>query len=394
MKSIVIMLTAALSLSPLAAPLSSKAVELPTDEAQKNKPATIKVLLHERKESLLLEVKGSYKVFCPHTNVLLFSGFSPKRGFIHSEENGLYWSESLPGTHSVRIVPSHQSSIFVNGIQYNGCVEIYDLGGSLRVINEVDIESYLRSCLATKCFEITEPEVLNALAIVTRTQSYFLVQRESKAPWHISAQDAHYRGYGTTLQNPQLERAITETRHAILTYQNKPFATAWTEDSAGKTASFSSVFRKNTPSPKGVTIDGMESERLRSAWSFQIAKAELANLAKLATVSRLSTFSEKESGKVYAVRLGTEENMKTVDFFTLQKILGTSKLRSNDFTVEVLENTIRFKGYGKGPGVGLCLHSADLMAKQKLNAQEILEKFYPEASLEKVTSFQRTEKTK
>lgn len=385
MKSI--LLAAIISLSPYTASLVAKAVEMPMDESQKNKPVTIKVLLQERKSSILLEVKGSYKVFCPHTNVLLTSGFSAKRAPVTPGENGIYWGETLPGTYSVRVVPSAQSSIFVNGIQYNGCVEIYDLGGSLRAINEVDTESYLRSCLATKCFDITDPEVLNALSIVARTQSYYLVQSKSNAPWHTTAEESGYRGHAVSMQNPLLERAITETHHAILTYQGKPFATGLTEDSAGKTASFSSVFRKNTPSPKGVTIDGMESERLKSAWSFQISKAELANLAHLAHVSRLSTFSEKESGKVYAVKMGTDEETKTIDFFTLQNTLGTSKLKSNDFTVEILENAIRFKGYGKGDGVGLCLHSATLMAKQNLSAQDILAKFYPEASLEKVKAF-------
>jgi stage II sporulation protein D len=368
-------------------PAFAKAAHIPTDASQKNKPVTIKVLLHEKEESLLLEVKGSYQLFCPHTNVPLTSGFSAKRACITPKKEGLCWDSVLPNPYAIRVVPSARSTLFVNGIQYNGCVEIYDLGGSLRLINEVDTENYLRSCLATKCFDITEKEVLNALAIAARTQCYHLVQSEAKSPWHITKEEAGYRGHGVTKQNTALERAITETHLAVLTFEGKPFATSWTEDSAGKTASFSAIFRKNTPTPKGVLIEGMESERLKSAWSFQISKTDLADLAGLTSVSSLSVFSEKESGKVYAVKLGTEGNIKTLDFFALQKALGANKLKSNDFTVEVLENAIRFKGYGKGTGVGLCLRCAGLMAKQNLNAQDILAKFYPEASVEKVCSF-------
>ncbi|MBS0628342.1 MAG: hypothetical protein JSS09_09035 [Verrucomicrobia bacterium] len=98
----------------------------------------------------------------------------------------------------------------------------------------------------------------------------------------------------------------------------------------------------------------------------------------------MSAFSEKGSGKVYAVKINDGNDVKTLDFFDLQEALGKTKLKSNDFTIEVLDNVVRFKGYGQGNGVGLCLHSATLMAKQGLDAKTILSKFFEEASLEKM----------
>lgn len=372
-------------IAPFATPLFSKAAEIPTDQMQKVKPATIKVLLQEKEEKMLLEVRGPYKVFCPHTNVLISSSSSAKRNTIQTQKAGLFWGDSFPGTFGIRLVPSnHQSSILVNGIQYKGCVEIYDVNGKLRVINEVDVENYLRSCLATEFSQIKETEVLNALTILARTNAYYQVHRFPNAPWHVSAEEEHYQGYGATLQNLAIENAITETRHAILTYKSEPFPTSWSENAGGKTASFASIHRTSTPSPKGVSIDGMESERLKSCWSFQVSKKELANLAHLDKLANVSVFSEKESGKVYAVKMSDEAVTKTLDFATLQKALGKAKLKSNDFTMEVLDQAIRFKGFGAGDGVGLCLHTARLMAKQGLDAKKILSQFFTDTSLEKV----------
>jgi stage II sporulation protein D len=370
---------------PMASPLFARAMDIPTDVSQKNKPVTIKVLLEEKEPSLLLEVKGPYKLFCPHTDVLLSSSSSSKRAKISTDTRGLLWGSLLPGNHALRIVPeNNQTTIFVNGIQYKGCVEIYDLGGSLRAINEVGVEDYLKSCLATSFLDIEEPEVLSALAIVLRTQTYYQIEQSPNASWHATASDSGYGGFAITWQNLPLEEAITKTRHAVLTYQNHPFPTCFTENSGGITASFASIFKKNIATPKGVKIQGMEGERLKSAWSFQLAKDQLAKIAKLANVSSMSTFAEKTSGKVYAVKIDNGPEVKTIDFFALQEAVGKSKLKSNDFSVEVLDNAIRFKGYGQGNGVGLCLHTADLMAKQGLDAKAILSKFFEEASLEKM----------
>ncbi len=384
MKFLSFILMTALTLTPFAVPLFSKAAEFPTDDMQKTKPATIKVLLQENQEKIILEVKGGYKVFCPYTNVIISSSSNAKRGYMTPKKSGLFWGDTFPGSFGIRIVPtSGQTSILVNGIQYKGCLEVYDINGTLRVINEVDVENYLRSSLATQFFHVTEPEVLNALIIVARTQAYHQVHKFPEAPWHVIAADVNYHGCGNTLQNSPLEQAIATTRHAILTYHLEPFAASWSENSGGKTASFSTVFNDKDPTPKGVSIDGMESERLRSAWSFQMSKHELANIAKLAKVSNIAVFSEKESGKVYAVKMGDESSTKTIDFFTLQNILGKSKLKSNDFTMEILDQSVKFKGFGVGNGVGLCLHTAKLMAKQGLDAKKILSKFFVDTQLEK-----------
>jgi stage II sporulation protein D len=389
MKPIPFLLAVCLTgLSPVT-PLFSQSGKLPTDHAQTIKPATIKVLLQDRQDRLLLEVKGRYQLYSPSDNLLLSSGFLAKRDFISHQENGMVWGDLLPGIFQMRIVPADsQTAILINGKQYKGCVEIYDIDGKLRVINEVDIENYLRSSLSSQFTEDLEKEALNAVAIVARTHAYYLVQRSPNAPWHITAEEAQYDGYGVTLQNVALEESISETRHAILKYENQPFASTWSENSAGKTASFSSVFRKNPHTPKGVSLPALEAQRERFVWSFQINKQELAKIAQLPKVSQLSLFSEKGSGKVYAMSIGDGSTNKTISFFDLQKAIGPQKLKSNDFTLQVQDNQIIFKGYGIGNGVGLCLYSARMMAQQGLDAKKILANFFPETQMEKLRNYQ------
>src|SRR5207247_341963 len=120
------------------------------------------------------------------------------------------------------------------------------------VINEVDIENYLKSTLTSQFPELDNSEVMESIAIVARTQAYFFVQKNPEATWHVEAAKAGYDGYGLVLQNVLIDKAIESTRHMVLTFENSPFAASWTKDSAGKTASFANIFRKNLPSPDGV----------------------------------------------------------------------------------------------------------------------------------------------
>ncbi len=384
-KYIPIVLSACLASLAPTTPVFSQVGHLPVDPIQSTKPETLKVLLCQNTEKVLLEVKGSYALYHPTTNVLLSNGVFPKRGRLAHTENGMVWGDLLPGVFQMRIVPSgSEAAIFINGKQYKGCIEIYDIEGKLRIINEVDIESYLKSTLTAESFQNFDMEALCSIAIVARTQAYHLADQARSAPWHITAEEAHYDGYGITLQNIDLEEAINRTRHAILTYKQQSFPTTWTENCAGKTASFSSVFRKNTPTPKGISLSSLESQKERFAWSFQIRKEELAELAHLPSVSTFSLYSEKNSGKIYAIRLGNGTSTQTISFFDLQKALGAHRLKSNDFSVHVHGDLVQFKGYGAGSGVGLCLHSAQIMAKQGLDAPKILSQFYPETQIEKI----------
>jgi stage II sporulation protein D len=360
--------------------------EIHTDVSQKMKPATVKVLLVENAPSIVLEAKGKYQISNPANNFVIGNGSFSKRARVSHENSGMKWGELLPGMFQMRIIPMNaDTTILVNGIQYRGCVEIYDNAGKFSVINEVDVESYLRSTLASTFTKEMDEEVLNALVIVARTNLYHMLSKKPTHPlYQVKAKDSDYRGHGITLQNVALEGAISETRHAILTYNDAPFPATWTENSAGKTADYASIYRKNTPSPSGVEIPLAESDRQKLGWSFTVTRNQLAHIASVRKASQISLFSEKNSGKVYAMKVSDGDNAEDVDFFTLQAALGETKLKSNDFTLDVKGDTVTFKGYGVGSGTGLCLYSANLMAKQGQDANKILATFFPDTKLEKL----------
>lgn len=365
------------------------AKELPTDVSQKTKPATLKIRIAENAEGAILEVKGRFEVFDPISHILVDSGFFGKKQAVFADGNGILWGERLPSIHQMRLVPtSTDSTILVNGIQYRGCMEIYNLDGHITIVNEIDVESYLKSILSAQVPLQSEERLLEAIAVIARTNAYYLARRNVNAHWHVTAEEVKYYGYGMTLQNLAIDRAVETTRHVIMTYQNHPFASAWTEDSAGRTARYADIFRKQASTPPGVAAPLAARERAKHAWSFAVPAKELASAFGFGKLTAINPYLDQDSEKVYAVQLTDGILSKNVDFFSLQKEIGVEKLRSNDFEVTLQGDKAVFKGWGKGHGVGLCLYSAHVMAEKGASVAKILSMFYPQAEMKKMRNFE------
>lgn len=363
---------------------SLSALPQSTDFSQKSKPATLKVLLQKQASDLTLEVKGRHYIYNPLDGTEISWGILSKRHPVKAENYGIHWGEKFPGSYQLRFVPGDsQSAILVNGIQYRGCIEIYLTDGKFNVINEVDVENYLKSTLTTEFPAPLSEEVMSAISIVARTNAYFIGQRNKHAFWHVTAEDVGYKG-AAMLAKEHVEKAVDATYHAILTYHDAPFAATWTQNSAGKTVDFAAIFRKAITTPPGVQAPLALKDRSHSQWSCAFPKSLLAQATDLPKVSGVDLYVAPDSEKVYAVKVSGDTHVKDYDFSTFQRIIGKQKLKSNDFKVEVKGDEIVFTGFGEGPGVGLCLYSAKALAEKGEKAPAILSAFFPETRLEKV----------
>jgi stage II sporulation protein D len=370
----------------LLAALCVSAAPQATDFSQKSKPATVKVLLHRQVSDALLEAKGRYEIYYPLDGTKVSSGINSNRHTISVGEYGLKWGEDFKGYHELRFVPvDSQSSLVLNGIQYRGCIEVLSNDGKLNIINEVGVEHYLKSTLSTLFTQPLHDEVMNAVAIVARTNAYFIGSRNKQAAWHVLASDVGYQG-SSILPRKHIDRAVDSTYHLILTYNEAPFAATWTQNSAGKTVDFAAVFRKAISTPPGVTAPIAAKTRQQSKWTCALPKSVLADATHLSEVTTIDLYVTPQAEKVYAVKISGETQVKDFDFSTFQRIVGSQKLKSNDFTVQTHGDELIFTGFGEGPGVGLCLYSAKTQAEKGEKAPQILQAFFPETKLEKVNS--------
>lgn len=354
----------------------------PEDISQKNKPLTIKILLQTPTNKPYVEVKGGYLLYHPLTGKHITSHTRRRRGKIQTKENGLHWGKKIKDHFEVRIVPSSEKSkIFVNGIQYKGCLEIYSIGGKISLVNEVNSENYLKSILCTKIQKKHSPKVLEALAIVERTNLYHFINKCGYASWHVKSDEVSYTGLKNIKKRRAVAAAVARTEDIVLTYQKQPFAALYAPNHAGKSASYSALFRKVWKTPPGVSKLPSSTLRDKSRWSFSIKKENLGHLFGLKNINQVALFVVKGSTKAYGVRLANKNSHLDMDFDRFQKAFGPELLKSNDFTMRIVNDKVYFSGYGRGLGSGLCLASAEIQARRNMSARKILNYHFPKTEL-------------
>ena len=214
-----------------------------------SKPTTIRILLTKLAREATIEVKGPYSLYNPHTDELIETHSNKKKGRILPKETGLQWSGRFNDIYELRIVPK-EGPVLVNGIPYKGFIEVYNIAGTLNIINEVDIENYLKSTLTNTPLPPLSKEALDALVITERTNLYYLLEQNSYTTWQLVASQTNYTGISQ--KNGPIQPAVERTRDLILNYKKKPFPTSWGINHAG-TSGFlwSHLPKKNRNSPWG-----------------------------------------------------------------------------------------------------------------------------------------------
>jgi hypothetical protein len=180
----------------------------------------IKVLLEKDVASAYLEAKGSYRVIRKDSGTVLSTGSVGKRFVAHALQDGLRWGEEYPDVYQICVIPtSSESLLYVNGIQYKGAISIYHVKENrITIVNEVSIESYLKSTLALQYEDVLLKEAMAALVIAARTEAYSRVlnAQSNTRPWDITASEANYYGCGVTQRENGVEEAVDWSRYMVL----------------------------------------------------------------------------------------------------------------------------------------------------------------------------------
>ena len=195
---------------------------------------SIDVLVVNDKPSTVIEVNGKYQLYNPHTNKLLSKRYVGKKKLMQTTSSGLKWGEEFPGIFQLMIIPEEPHAVVsIDGIKFKGTVTVYDIGGAISIVNRVSIEDYLLSTLPGTYTDPMPEETMASIAIVARTDAYYLSQNPMNKYWSIDGTRVGYSGLNSTHPTSPMDLAVTSTRHMVLSqtgaYEGRitPFATHW-----------------------------------------------------------------------------------------------------------------------------------------------------------------------
>ena len=346
------------------------------------------------------------------------------------------------GTCSERLIlePQDGSELTVNSLvraqgtpSYGGRLEILDTENGLVLVNEIDMEEYLKKVIPSEMPSSYEKEALKAQAVCARTYAFMQSRSNSYSEYGAQIDDStQFQVYNNVDPDEKTAQAVQETYGKMLYYNENPITAYYFSTSCGTTtnATIWDSDPEDTPYLRCLSLQTARS-RLSFAseeafasfikkkdfpaydasyplyrWNFRtngtIIASHIGGVGKITGVSvtergpggvamkLLVKGSEGEttiSGQ-NAIRSALGDASLTLTLMDGKTSDGWSLLPSGFLAIEETgtdeQGVVQFRVYGGGygHGVGMSQNGAQGMAKAGMGYEEILKYFYDGVTIE------------
>ncbi len=272
-------------------------------------------------------------------------------------------------------ISAESGLITVNNRKYPGIIIIYPYKDSFYIINELPVETYLLSVVASEVPLSFSLEAIKAQAVVARTYSMrFLFNNISGRIYDVDDTTSYqvYNGYSDIVDSKflsRLNRAINLTYGEILTDNDKPIVAYFHSNSGGRLVSGNEYFGSSSDfgyltakeDPFSIGMPG-------ASWEYSDT---IPNIKKILHLNEINVNTQNDLVKTVT------DGVLVLTAKDVRRMIGYSVLKSERFNVVIDGDKIHFKGSGYGHGVGMSQWGAEGMARKKHNYKEILGFYYP-----------------
>ncbi len=331
----------------------------------------IKVYLTDVKAPYTINIKGPYKAYNYKYESEIISGLTNETVMVVENRLGLKVNDV--GVYKEGIVFETKDGFTLNGKEYYGSLKFIPYNNTMIVINELDIEDYVKGVLPHEMSPSWPMEALKAQAVAARTYAIFhILKNNGEKPFDVDNTTKYQVYNGREKINWNTEQAVDRTKSEIAVYNNKVIATYFSALCGGYTDSAKNVFGANVPYLEGVECPYCNAQI--KPWTNALSYKELNNDFALEANenSSIKVNKDPKSGKAVNIKID-EKDIPSRDF---RNKLSPVIVPSLQFSIEKVDNGIIITGKGSGHGVGMCQWGAFGMAQVKKDYKEILKFYY------------------
>jgi stage II sporulation protein D len=264
----------------------------------------------------------------------------------------------------------------VNGKSYRGLVELSPQNGKLLVVNELGLEQYLVGVINSEISSTWPMESIKTQAVIARTFAVAKKRERSKAFYHLESTVMDQAYDGSDLEDSRAARGVHETEGEVLTYNGSVIQAFYHANSGGRTEASQNVWGLSLPYLQGVECQyGLTSTT--SNWEQSLSLNRIETALKISRITDILAGQKNNRGRLKSVLLVTERGNLTIPATKFRMAIGSTVIKSTNFTVRVDGGTALFRGSGYGHGVGLCQYGAKQRALDGFSYVEILSYYYP-----------------
>jgi stage II sporulation protein D len=281
-----------------------------------------------------------------------------------------------------------------NTVVVSGDVRVLDDGKALQVVNDLDLEEYVKGVVPSEMNAGWHPEALKVQAVAARTYAVHQRMMNSAREYDLvaSTQDQVYRGRQGV--DRRIQQAVETTRGLILTHQDTPIFAAFSSTAAGPTEDASNVWAKELPYLKGVECP-FDGNSPYYQWQTKLQFMDLEAMFKrqgilIGNISAVSIFSRSRAGRVTRLRVTHSDGDLVVRGEEFRRLVGYLTIPSTQFELGTKVDEIVLTGRGAGHAVGLCQWGAKELAERGYSYDSILHYYFPSTDLKDVRLIELT----
>lgn len=326
-------------------------------------------------------------------------GFSELNASVRS---GKWRIESVDAPITARVDGSH---LIIRGVflevgnrRVNDEVHLYKRdSGRVDVVVPIEIEEYLAGVIPSEMPIAWPVEALKAQTVAAR--SFVLDRARERRSKHFDVEptivdQVHRFTHEHDLsanKRAKLARVLKDTKGMVLhDSQGRVLRAFYSADCGctsedprfvwGGTGEFVSVEDPSCKvrSPREWTL-ALDRQELRRLLIEELKLPGNSAIRALHVAGR--TPSGRVAGVVAAIHNGKRSVAQKISAQDFRRIIGFTRVRSTDFSLDWTPDQLVIRGRGIGHGVGLCQTGAKALAESGMNFKEILKTYYPRATL-------------
>jgi stage II sporulation protein D len=194
---------------------------------------------------------------------------------------------------------------------------------------------------------------------------------------------------GVDAEDPNTNRAVEATAGEVLVHDGRILEAVYTGNCGGHTAPIEVAMTGTTPQPplRGVPDTDADGKPFCSiapnfAWELTLTREELERrFPQAGRIREIAIAQRTVGGHVLQVRLRGDRATLTLSGAEFRTAIGVGRVRSLMFEVQSQQGGWRIIGRGSGHGAGMCQWGAQGRARAGQTYRQILEAYYPDATL-------------
>lgn len=156
----------------------------------------------------------------------------------YKDEIAIYSGAQLHGlgTSAIVLRPDKEGYVSTKGRWYRGKLMIKNINGKLTVINDVELEDYIKGVVPSEMSPSWEFEALKAQAIAARSFALANLGKQSKYGYDLKDNTEDQAYGGASAETNKTNKAVSETHGLVLTYDMKIISAYYSASAGGMTS--------------------------------------------------------------------------------------------------------------------------------------------------------------